>query len=91
MWIPILTAAQTTSARFKAAGDQIQIYVEDHQGGTWTLQVLTHAGNWLDTDVTFDNDSLVSIDAEYGLEYRLTGGNAGALAAGANIMGVVNP
>lgn len=81
----ILAAAQTTSDVFNLEGGQTFILLRAHAGGTWKLQLLTPDGEWVDigdnsSGVAFDGDGLQFFYSQGYLSYRLTGGNAGALA-----------
>ena len=83
----ILFATQTTSGVHEAAGGLVNgtVLLSSHAGGTWTLQVLapddSATETWIDTSVTFTANGIQSgLVFERTLNYRLTGGTAGALA-----------
>ena len=57
-----------------------QVLVDTHTGGTWTLQVESPEGIWVDTDITFDDVGVKAYWATQELKYRLNGGAPGARA-----------
>ena len=75
----VLEAADSTSASFGATGSPIGIQIDTHQGGTWILQSLTPAGNWINVNETdFDSNGEWVSDTLPGSTYRFSGGDAGA-------------
>lgn len=76
----VLHATQTTSDVWTSTGAG-DIILDSHAGGTWTLQVESPGGNWIDTDVTWTDDGIkTTFKQTQGLRYRITGGTAGARA-----------
>lgn len=76
----ILFAHETTGDSFVTEAGIGQILLSDHSGGTWTLQVRSPSGDWLDTDATWTGNGIRSFDAQADFPYRMNGGTAGALA-----------
>ena len=68
---------------FSCPGGPMEISVEDHAGGTYTLQIKTPSGRWLDTDITFTDNGVKDFRSTSSrkVRYRLqTGAVAGAVA-----------
>ena len=80
----ILGIAQTTSAEFGHPGGLAFILMDRHAGETWTLQVQTPEGRWVDLSgvggVEFDENGMQVFYGTGALSYRLTGGTVGAEA-----------
>lgn len=77
----VLHETQSTSDVWTTAGGPGWVLVEQHGGGTWTLQVRAPVGgSWIDLDIEFDNDGLQDYSVPAGSSLRLTGGTAGASA-----------
>ena len=86
--LEILKATETTGAAFGLPGQVCQIVLEEHAGGTWTLQYSRDKGvSWkdvkgdaTDTAYTWDSDAIQTLYGSPQLRYRLTGGTVGAIA-----------
>ena len=83
----ILEASETTGREFSVpSGERVQIAVEDHAGGTITLQYKSLKGTntWQDITgdggVTFTDDGVKTFWSSPALTYRLSGGTVGAQA-----------
>ena len=75
----VLFDNETESQPFNFRSAGASILLSDHAGGTWTLQIESPSGVWVDTDLTFTEDGgepLLILP----LSYRLSGGSAGAKA-----------
>ena len=57
-----------------------EILVDLHVGGTWTLQIESPGGIWIDTDITFVDVGVKALWVTQSARYRLTGGVPGARA-----------
>lgn len=70
---------QTTGDIFNDVIGIVQVTIDDHAGGIWTVQRKgPRSDNWIDLDVTFvDNGAKVFYVAP-GVNYRIDGGTAGA-------------
>lgn len=81
MGMTVLTSTQTTGATFYAPGGWSAILLSGHAGGTWKLQARVQGTTtWVDTDVSFAGSGLKAFMTSFQLEYRMTGGSAGATA-----------
>ena len=78
--IKILGATQSIGDKWPAIGGIYYVVLDDHSGGTWTVQILTPLGNWIDTDLTFTDNGVKRFDACPGFFYRINGGTDGASA-----------
>ena len=76
----VLTSTQTESDEFNFRSPGASILLSGHAGGIWTLQVKSPSGDWIDTDLTFDEDGGEPILVIAEESYRLTGGSVGAEA-----------
>ena len=77
----VLFATESESDPFNFPADGAgKILLDGHQGGTWTLQIQSPLGNWLDTDITFSENGGSPDIIPFRLSYRLTGGTVGAQA-----------
>lgn len=77
--IQFLGQEQTTSDTFSNITGIVQVTVEDHAGGTWTLQRRAPSSDtWIDLDVTFVAEGSKVFYASEALIYRLDGGTVGA-------------
>ena len=86
--LEILKSTEATGSVFGLPGQVCQIALEDHAGGTWTLQYSRDKGTtWkdimgdaTDTAYTWDSDAILTLWGSPQLRYRLTGGSVGAIA-----------
>ncbi len=82
--VQILHSTQTTGPEFETSGGLVFAILSGHAGGTWTLEVATPNGDWVDAGgpagVEFTEDGIVSFYSAGGVRYRLTGGTQGAEA-----------
>ena len=77
----VLSVGQSVGDVWTAGGGLGLIVLDSHAGGTWTLQIESPGGEWVATDVTFDDDGIkAGFVTAIGLRYRLAGGTAGARA-----------
>ena len=77
---PILEITETTGSMIIGFGGWYNVLLDTHKGGTWVLQQESPIGNWIDSDLTFDDSGtkIYLLSAAY--QYRLTGGMVGAQA-----------
>ena len=85
MWRTILLETQSESFTFKTREGSRVLLIDRYQGGTWTLQALTPWGDWVDTNVTFDSDGIKAFVTDFGITYRLAGGDVGARAVATGV------
>ena len=82
--LKVLEATDAAMGReFSCPGGPIEISLEDHAGKTYTLQLKTPSGTWIDTDITFTDEGVKDFRSVSSrkVRYRLkTGGVAGAVA-----------
>lgn len=77
----VLSSTQTTSDTFVLTGYIGWVSVENHQGGTWTLQYESEDGtSWISTNRTWDSDGVQNFQLPPLINLRLTGGTVGATA-----------
>ena len=81
----ILKATEAIGSEFSVNLDRVFLLMEGHVGGTWTLQIKTPDGTWMDIaddsgGISFDSDGLQFFYAQPWLNYRLNGGTTGAKA-----------
>ena len=78
----ILTSTDSVSKNFTPLGLVAGIHLSGHAGDSnlWVLQSRVQGGPWVSTNMTFDQDDVKGFDVFDDLEYRLTGGTAGATA-----------
>lgn len=84
--LKILEADWVTGAEFILPGQVCQISLQDHAGGTWSLQHLVNgawvdlAGDDEDTTMRWDSKAIQTLFANPQTRYRLFGGDVGAVA-----------
>ena len=83
----ILTATQTTGDSWLASGSDSTVLLDQHAGGEWVMQVQSPLGNWINTDITFAGNGIKDFSTIQGVAYRLHGGDAGAVAWAAPVIG----
>ena len=76
----VLSDTQTTSEEFRFSGKVGFVILSGYTSGTWTLQVEAPDGSWIDSDINFTGNGIKSFDSTHSLNWRLTGGDAGAEA-----------
>ena len=81
----ILLATQSMGVEFSPPGGWMVIHIDQHSGGTWTLQAKSPeqfggADVWVDTDQEFDKSEQRAFLGSPSFAYRLDGGTIGARA-----------
>ena len=76
----VLSAAKATPGNsFTVAGGWCFAVCDTHTGGTWTLQMQSQGGVWLDIDtVAFDETGVIQFRVPTGALCRFAGGSTGA-------------
>lgn len=77
------------SAAFSSSGGVSYAFCDTHTGGTWTLQIESPGGNWIDMEgdggVEFTDTGLLGFRLHQGASIRFNGGTTGARIYASNV------
>ena len=62
-----------TEMTFSLSGGIQQAMISDHSGGEIKMQVRAPDGEWMDTDVIFNDNGIQAFHSASGVAYRFTG------------------
>ena len=78
---PVLKESESEGRTFTLLkGESGYVMFDIHNGGTWTVQMRSPAGIWVDTLVTFTDVGVKAVEVIDRAQYRVAGGTVGARA-----------